>query len=86
MLELLEKQLLLICYIHHNPIHHGIVENYEDWKYSSYNAFHADKPTNISKSKVLTWLGSGDKEIGKRHFLQYHHDFKQPSFENWTLD
>lgn len=75
------KQLLLICYIHHNPIHHGIVRNYEDWKYSSYNAFLSEKPTNISKNRVLNWFGSGDGKIGKTHFWQHHQDFKLPSSE-----
>jgi REP element-mobilizing transposase RayT len=26
----------MICYIHHNPIHHGFTKDYESWEYSSY--------------------------------------------------
>ena len=29
----------LLCYIHHNPIHHGLVYDYDQWDYSSYNSY-----------------------------------------------
>lgn len=80
------KQLSLICYIHHNPIHHGIVRRYEDWKYSSYRTFLSEKSSNINKGKVLDWFGSGNIKLGKELFLQHHQDFKQPTVERWMLD
>jgi putative transposase len=29
----------LLAYIHNNPVHHGFVENPEDWKFSSYHQY-----------------------------------------------
>ncbi|MBX2876558.1 MAG: hypothetical protein KTR30_30840 [Saprospiraceae bacterium] len=80
------KQLSLICYIHHNPIHHNMGGNYQDWKYSSYHAFISEKTTEIKKDKVLEWFGSGDAKSGKELFLAHHGDFKQPPVESWMLD
>jgi hypothetical protein len=27
----------MICYVHHNPIHHGFTTDFESWKYSSFS-------------------------------------------------
>jgi len=50
--------LFLINYIHRNPIHHGIVKNFSDWKYSSYNTILSDKFTKIERSYILQLFGS----------------------------
>src|SRR5690625_6578028 len=31
-----EKFCSLLCYIHHNPIHHGLSKTYEEWPFSSF--------------------------------------------------
>lgn len=56
----------IIRYIHNNPIHHHLVANYEDWKYSSYNAMISNKQTLIRKQEVLDWFG------GLKFFLEFH--------------
>ena len=48
----------LICYIHRNPIHHGLTDNYTTWKYSSFNAVLSNKQTNIDRENVLSLFGS----------------------------
>ena len=48
------KQLIL--YIHNNPKHHGIVENIEDYKWSSYLTILSESPTKIQRDKVLEYF------------------------------
>jgi REP element-mobilizing transposase RayT len=58
--------LSLITYIHRNPIHHNLMKEYSDWKYSSYNAIISDKPTKIKRSEVIEIFGS------KEDLLVFH--------------
>lgn len=60
--------LTLICYIHRNPIHHGYVYDYKQWKNSSYNLFMDDKPALVQKVKVLEYFG------GKIEFINFHEE------------
>jgi REP element-mobilizing transposase RayT len=56
----------LITYIHQNPQKHGFVKDFRDWKWSSYSAFIADKPTRIPRDDVLDWFG------GLARFVEAH--------------
>lgn len=80
------RKLQLTCYIHHNPIHHGITQNYQDWKYSSYRAYLSPKVSRINREKMFQWCGSGDSRVGKALFMKHHQSFKQPPVEDWMLD
>lgn len=62
--------IYLINYIHRNPIHHGITDNYLTWKYSSYKAFLTNRPTKVKREYVLTLFGSKDE------FVSFHTDNK----------
>lgn len=48
------KQLIL--YIHNNPKHHGVVENIEEYKWSSYPTILSESPTKIQRDKVLEYF------------------------------
>ena len=48
--------LRLITYIHQNPQHHGLVEDFRDWPYSSYGACLTSKPTRVDRERVLGWF------------------------------
>lgn len=48
----------LVVYIHRNPQKHGLVDDFRDWPYSSYEAVLSDKPTQIARAAVLDWFGS----------------------------
>jgi len=56
----------IINYIHHNPIHHGLVKNYHDWSYCSYNEILNNVKTKINRDFVLQWFGSRDE------FIKFH--------------
>ena len=61
----------LICYIHHNPIHHFQVEYYSDWMFSSYNFYSLSLDNEVlSKDNIIALFGSLET------FLQYHEEYK----------
>ncbi len=47
----------LIIYIHRNPQHHGLIDDFRNWPYSSFQAILADKPTRVCRTAVLDWFG-----------------------------
>ena len=60
--------LTLITYIHLNPQKHGLIDDFRDWKWSSYGAYCSDQPSNIQREEVIAWYGS------QRNFLEAHED------------
>jgi len=58
----------VINYLHRNPIHHGLVENHSDWKYSSFNDYLSKNPTIINQSLGLDFFGS------LQDFKQFHQE------------
>lgn len=60
----------LVCYIHRNPIHHGISKTYKDYAYCSYLDFLTDKDSIVEKENVLDGFG------GEKNFIQAHEEFR----------
>ena len=59
----------LVAYIHRNPIHHGLVSNFSDWKYSSYNSFIFKKQNiEIEREEVLSYFYTLDE------FIDFHQE------------
>lgn len=56
----------LIYYIHNNPVHHGFVENIQDYPWSSYGSILSDKTTQLKRRTVLEIYDS------KENFVSYH--------------
>ncbi|MCH8318248.1 MAG: hypothetical protein IIA88_07095 [Bacteroidetes bacterium] len=56
----------LIHYIHRNPVHHGLCNNYDEWKYSSYNDIISNKFTKLCRNEVINWFGSLNE------FINFH--------------
>lgn len=50
----------VVVYIHRNPIKHGLVDNLNDWKYSSYLEYLHVCPRYCRKKDVLNWFTSMD--------------------------
>jgi predicted SprT family Zn-dependent metalloprotease len=57
----------MLCYIHHNPIHHKFRKNYSDWKYSSYTKYVNGVQDYLA---ILNQLGGID------YFLKAHESFR----------
>jgi REP element-mobilizing transposase RayT len=60
--------LTLISYIHLNPQKHGLIDDFRNWKWSSYGAYCSDRPSNIQREQVIAWYG------GQRSFFEAHED------------
>lgn len=52
-IDIKRKFEYMVCYIHHNLIHHKFTKEYEHWKYSSFNVFLKDSETRIDRQYVL---------------------------------
>lgn len=62
-----EEQLLwTIYYIHRNPVHHFVTNNYERYRWSSYPSILSERETNLKRKEVLDLFSGGDD------FVEFH--------------
>ncbi len=71
------KQLIL--YVHLNPKHH-LDLNFQDYKFSSYEAFISDKETKIEREEVMELFG------GLQNFIFCHHQKNDILIEKFTFE
>jgi REP element-mobilizing transposase RayT len=62
--------LRLIVYIHQNPQKHHFVNDFRDWKYSSYHEHTLDAPTRLQRDSVLQVFGS------RADFIRIHQEIQ----------
>jgi len=67
----------VIAYIHQNPQKHHFVDDFRDWKYSSYGLILADKPSFLQRDTVLDWFG------GKDQYLERSAEWVTDAQSNW---
>jgi REP element-mobilizing transposase RayT len=60
----------IIQYIHVNPVKAKLCSQYEDYKFSSYNAIITNGPTHVKREEVLEWFGN------KNIFVKVHEEKK----------
>ncbi|MBJ6367524.1 transposase [Snuella sedimenti] len=67
----------LILYVHRNPENHNLIKNFQDYRFSSFNAYLKNKESIISKTKdyILSMFEDID------NFKHAHHTY-QSGFEN----
>lgn len=58
-----EQLLWTIYYIHRNPLHHYITNDYRSYKWSSYPALSSEKPTKLDRKKVLELFNGKDNMV-----------------------
>jgi len=68
----------LIIYVHLNPKHHGLTDDFKNYKYSSYLTMLSNKPTNLDRDYVLNLFE--DKEN-----FQFAHEIKNLKIEEELL-
>ncbi|HUG33662.1 MAG TPA: hypothetical protein VMJ90_02745 [Anaerolineales bacterium] len=56
----------LIFYIHYNPQKHGFVDDFRDWKWSSYHALIGIEETTLKRDEVLSMFD------GRKGFEKFH--------------
>lgn len=58
----------LIYYIHFNPQHHGLLNDFSDWPYSSYHSLLSKGKSLLQRDTVLEWFG------GSEWYRRFHED------------
>jgi REP element-mobilizing transposase RayT len=67
----------VIVYIHQNPQKHRFVDDFREWKWSSYGIIPAEKPTKLNRGLVLDWFG------GKEQYFKLHRDWVNEAQNKW---
>jgi hypothetical protein len=70
----------VIAYIHQNPQKHKFVDDFREWKYSSYGIILADTKTSVNRSEVLRWFGN------KEEYLRLHTDWVSDAQSKWFAE
>jgi len=66
----------IICYIHRNPLHHGIVSDFSNYKWSSYSKILNNENHFLESKSVLEWFG------GKDEYILIHKELTDKYLEN----
>jgi REP element-mobilizing transposase RayT len=69
-----------VRYIHQNPQKHKFVEDFREWKWSSYETILADKPTRLSRDAVLDWFGN------RQEYLTLHGEWVEDAKMRWFVE
>ncbi len=68
----------VIVYTHLNPVKHKFIDNYIDYKYSSYNSILSEKPTMLLRNDIFALFG------GKENFIYQHNEiFRKGNYEDF---
>lgn len=70
----------VITYIHQNPQKHKYVDDFRDWKWSSYGIIIAESPTKLKRDHVLDQMG------GKEQYLEIHKHLVTDEESRWFTD
>lgn len=69
-----------VRYIHQNPQKHKFVEDFRDWKWSSYGTMLSGKPTRLSRGAVMEWFGNRDE------YLSLHAEWVDDAKMRWFAE
>jgi REP element-mobilizing transposase RayT len=53
--------LRMVYYIHANPQKHGLIDDFRNWRWTSYHSFLSEKATILQREEVLTWFDGLEK-------------------------
>ncbi len=62
----------LVAYIHRNPVHHRVHNDYQTYPWSSYPRILADRPSKLMRQELLDWFGS------RRSYIDFHRTNLKP--------
>lgn len=66
----------LVLYIHHNPEKHGLVDDFRQWRFSSYRSFISDRITHVEREVVREHFG------GREAFDKRHEEYQADKYED----
>jgi REP element-mobilizing transposase RayT len=70
----------VVAYIHQNPQKHKFVDDFREWRWSSYGIMLSDKPTHLQRNAVLEWFG------GKEQYLERHAQMVSEADSKWFVE
>jgi REP element-mobilizing transposase RayT len=70
----------LVSYIHRNPQHHGVVDDFRTYPYSSYLAIHSQKHSKVETQTTLSWFANVSS------FEAYHLQFNELAIKHLMMD
>jgi putative transposase len=70
----------VVYYIHSNPQKHGLIPDFRNYEWSSYQRILIEKPTKLRKREVLDWFG------GREAYTQFHDNYKGNLPEDLNLE
>lgn len=70
----------VIAYIHQNPQKHKFVDDFRDWKWSSYGVFLSEKPTKLNRDVVMEWFGN------KQSYIELHKQWVTDVDAKWFAE
>ena len=75
-----DKLIYMICYIHHNPIHHRHTKDYTSWKYSSFKQYNLNEIGTHIDNIIEKYFG------GIENFNKFHNSFRLSQGEELNLE
>jgi putative transposase len=70
----------VVHYIHSNPQKHGLISDFRDYEWSSYQRILIEKPTKLRKREVLDWFG------GREEYILFHDKYDGSLPEDLNLE
>ena len=70
----------VIAYIHQNPQKHKFVDDFREWRWSSYGIMLSEKPTHLQRVQVLEWFG------GKPQYIKRHAEMVSEADSKWFVE
>jgi len=67
----------VIAYIHQNPQKHKFVDDFREWKFSSFESLLSETPNGLQRSAVLDWFG------GREQYLEMHETWVGEAQYKW---
>ena len=67
----------VIAYIHQNPRKHKFVDDFREWKWSSYGSLLSEQPTRLKRAAVLEWFG------GPQRYVELHTQWVTEAESRW---
>ncbi|MEN0048239.1 MAG: hypothetical protein AAF806_14350 [Bacteroidota bacterium] len=71
-----DEILWMLHYIHQNPLHHHLVEDYLSWRYNSYKAYLSKSPTLVEREEALQLFDPNDNASALKDFITFHEEQK----------
>ncbi len=68
-----------VYYIHSNPVHHKLRNDFRDYPYSSYSYILQGRTTALLSEEVMAWFG------GREQFINYHEQIRAKYFDEHFL-